>query len=63
MQRKQNEYKEALRQKKELFKLILKKTGLTQDDVLLPIIQQFINENMNIVTKTELKKFDKLIFQ
>ncbi|MBP5456725.1 MAG: hypothetical protein J6Y37_09510 [Paludibacteraceae bacterium] len=55
------EYKEIVRQKKDLFKLILKKTGITQDDVLLPVMQQFINENIDVLTETELKKFNKLI--
>lgn len=56
-----SEYNEIVRQKKDLFNLILKKTGIKQDDVLLPVIQQFINENIDVLTKTELKKFDKLI--
>lgn len=56
------EYREILRQKMDLFNLILKKTGITQEDVLLPTIQEFINENMDVLNKTELKRFNKLIF-
>ncbi|MBR4839294.1 MAG: hypothetical protein IK005_02320 [Paludibacteraceae bacterium] len=55
------EYNEILRQKMDLFDLILKKTGITKEDVLLPIIQDFINENLDVLTKSEIKKFDKLI--
>ena len=57
-----SEYREIVRQKMDLFNLILKKTGITKEDVLLPVIQEFINENMDVLTKAELKKFDKLIF-
>lgn len=56
------EYREIIRQKMDLFNLILKKTGITREDVLLPTIQEFINENMDVLNKTELKRFDKLIF-
>lgn len=51
------EYRAIIRKKKELFKLILKRTGVTQDEVLLPIIQRFINQNCDVLTASELEEY------
>ncbi|MCQ2227442.1 MAG: hypothetical protein MJZ01_05955 [Bacteroidales bacterium] len=57
-----NQYKEILKQKKDLFELLLKKTKTKKEDIFLMAMEEFINANLDELTSTEISRFDKLIF-
>ncbi|MBO4735650.1 MAG: hypothetical protein J5614_04570 [Paludibacteraceae bacterium] len=54
--------KEAEKETKELFELLLKKTGVKKKDLIDLMVGQFIKENLDLVTPAEKKKFPKLVF-
>lgn len=56
------EYSEIMKQKRELFALLLQKTGVKKAEVYRLAMEEFINANWNELSKNELSKFDKLIF-
>lgn len=56
------ELKEIYRQRKELFLLLLKKTNTTQQDVYRAAEEDFVIANLDELTASEKKKFDKLVF-
>lgn len=56
------EYALAKKQKRELLKLILKKSGVKHSEIVELAEQRFINANLDMVTPTERKQFDRLIF-
>ncbi len=56
------EYALAKKQKSELLKLILKKSGVAHRDIIDFAEQQFIKANLDLVTPAERVRFDKLVF-
>ena len=55
------EYAEIKKQREELFKLILKKTGVKYTELLDEMIQNFIVNNLEVVTAAERQRFNKLV--
>ncbi|MBE6329451.1 MAG: hypothetical protein E7072_04955 [Bacteroidales bacterium] len=55
------EDKEIDKQTKELFELILKKTGIKKKDFFDMSIDSFIKHNLDLITPAEKKKFTKLV--
>ena len=53
---------EVEKQLKELFELLLKKSGVKKKDLMDLMIRSFIKENLDLITASDRKKFDKLIF-
>ncbi len=53
--------KEAEKETKELFELLLKKTGVKKKDLIDLMVGQFIKEKLDLVTAAEKKKFPKLV--
>lgn len=53
---------EVEKQIKELFELLLKKSGVKKKDLMDLMIRSFIKENIDLITASDRKKFDKLIF-
>jgi hypothetical protein len=56
------EYALAKQQKEDLLKLILKKTGTSRKAIVEFAEQEFISANIDMLTQTERRKFDKLVF-
>ncbi|MBR2200472.1 MAG: hypothetical protein IJ894_06955 [Bacteroidales bacterium] len=56
-----NDYAEIKRQREELFKLILKKTGVKYSELLDEMVQNFIVNNLEVVTAAEKERFNKLV--
>ena len=56
------EQKEVDRQLKDLLKLILKKTGISYNDLIRSAEQNFITANLEYVTEDEKRQFDRLVF-
>ncbi len=56
------EQKEVDRQLKDLLKLILKKTGISYNDLIRSAEQDFITANLEYVTEDEKRQFDRLVF-
>ena len=56
------EYAAAKRQTAELLKLILSKTGTNYREIVENAERRFIKANLDVITPTERKKFDKLVF-
>ena len=56
------EYALAKKQKSELLKLILQKTGVKHRDIVEDAERDFIRFNLDVVTPSERKLFDKLVF-
>ena len=56
------EYTLAKQQSKELLKLILGKTGVSRKRIHELAEDEFIAANLDIVSPTERKQFDKLVF-
>jgi len=56
------EYALAKKQSKELLNLILKKTGVKHKEIVERAEESFVVANLDVVTPTERKKFDRLIF-
>jgi arsenate reductase-like glutaredoxin family protein len=56
------EYILAKKQKTELLKLILQKTGVKHRDIVEDAERDFIRFNLDVVTPSERKLFDKLVF-
>lgn len=54
--------REAKKQTKELFELLLKKTGAKKKDIIDMAIDSFISNNLDLITPAEKKQFDKLVF-
>ncbi len=52
----------AEKQTKELFELLLKKTGVKKKDLFDIAIASFIRDNLELITPSEKKKFSKLVF-
>lgn len=57
-----DEYKAILKQKTELFELLLKRTGVKKEDVFLFAMDEFITANIDKISESELKQFDKLVY-
>ena len=56
------EYALAKKQTKELLNLILKKSGVKHQEIVEMAERRFIRANLDIVTPTERKQFDRLVF-
>ena len=56
------EYALAKKQSDELFKLILEKTGVSRKRILELAENEFVAANLDVVTPTERKRFDRLVF-
>jgi hypothetical protein len=56
------EYALAKKQKAALLKLILQKTGVKHRDIVEDAERDFIKFNLDVVTSSERKLFDKLVF-
>jgi hypothetical protein len=56
------EYAAAKKQKAELLSLLLKKTGTSRKTLIDYIEQEFIVSNIDVLTATEKKQFDRLVF-
>jgi hypothetical protein len=56
------EYLLAKRQKADLLKLILKKTGTSYRSIIDFAEQEFIAANLDVVTPAERKNFNQLVF-
>ena len=52
---------EICRQTKALLELLLKKTRTKREDIIEKAYLDFINRNENLLKKSEMKKFDKLL--
>ena len=52
---------EICRQTKALLELLLKKTGTKREDIIEQAYLDFIYRNENLLKKSEMKKFDKLL--
>lgn len=50
------------KQKNELLTLLLKKTGAKHKDIVDIAEQQFISANVDVLTQTEKKQFNLLVF-
>mgnify|MGYP003538934710 FL=1 len=46
----------------ELFELLLKKSGVKKKDLMDIMVRSFIKENLDLVSESDKKKFDKLVF-
>lgn len=46
----------------ELFELLLKKSGVKKKDLMDIMVRSFIRENLDLVSESDKKKFDKLVF-
>lgn len=46
----------------ELFELLLKKSGVKKKDLMDLMVRSFIQENLDLVSESDKKKFDKLVF-
>lgn len=47
---------------KELFEYLLKKTGVKKKDLVNMMMRDFIRGNLDLVSESDKKKFDKLVF-
>jgi len=47
--------------KKQLVDVLLKKTGITLDDLYTTARKRFVNNNLGLLTATERKKFDTIL--
>jgi len=56
------EYALAKKQSDELFKLILEKTGVSRKRIHELAENEFVAANLDVVTPTERKRFDRLVF-
>jgi hypothetical protein len=56
------EYALVKKQKEELLKLILKKSGVTRSKIHELAEYDFVAANLDVVTFTERKQFDRLVF-
>ena len=56
------EYALAKRQSDELLRLILGKTGVSRKRIHELAENEFVTANLDVVTPTERKRFDKLVF-
>ncbi len=56
------EYAAVKKQKKDLLKLILQKTGASHKKLVELAEQDFIIANLDVITLSERKQFDKLVF-
>lgn len=51
---------EVKKQSKELFELLLKKTGVKKQDIIEMATREFIKENLGMLTTAERQQFDCL---
>jgi hypothetical protein len=56
------EYALVKKQSEELLTLILKKTGVSRKNIHELAENEFVAANLDVVTKSERKRFDKLVF-
>jgi len=56
------EYALAKKQSDALFKLVLEKTGTSRKRIYELAEHEFVAANLDVVTKTERKRFDRLVF-
>jgi len=56
------EYAIAKKQSDELLKLILEKTGVSRKRVHELAENEFVAANIDVITPTERKRFDRLVF-
>ena len=52
---------EIKKQQSELVSLMLKKAGLTEDDIYQSAIRSWINKNIDLLTATEKKRFKSVL--
>ena len=57
-----DEYALAQKQSDELLRLILKKSGVKHKEIVELAEQQFVKANLDLITSTERKQFDRLVF-
>jgi len=56
------EYALAKKQKAELLKLILQKSGVKHKEIVELAEQQFVRANLDLISPAEKKQFDRLVF-
>lgn len=56
-----NKEKQMLR--KEIVNVLLKKTGVTLDDLYSSARKQFVASNLDLLTPSELQRFDSILLQ
>ena len=56
------EYAIAQKQSSELLKLILEKSGVKHKEIVELAEQQFVKANLDLISSTERKRFDRLVF-
>ena len=56
------EYALAKKQSDALFKLVLEKTGTSRKKLYELTAHNFVAANLDVVTQTERKRFDRLVF-
>ena len=56
------EYALAKKQSDELFELVLEKTGTSRKKLYELAKHEFVAANLDVVTPTERKRFDRLVF-
>jgi len=56
------EYALVKKQKNALLKLILTKAGVKHKDIVELAEQQFVRANLDLITPTEKKQFNRLVF-
>ena len=52
---------EIKKQQSELINLMLKKAGLTEDDIYQSAIRSWVNKNIDLLTATEKKRFKSVL--
>ena len=56
------EYALIKKQKDELLKLILQKSGVKHKEIVELAEQQFVRANLDLITPTEKEQFNRLVF-
>ena len=55
--------KEKQMLRKEIVNVLLKKTGVTLDDLYSSARKQFVASNLDLLTPSELQRFDSILLQ
>ena len=54
---------EIKKQQNELIDLMLKKAGISREDIYQTAIRSWVNKNLDLLTKSELKKYNSILMQ
>jgi len=61
MARTKEDLAEIKKQRKDLLNLLLKKTGTKHSDLVTLIEEQFVSQNLDVLSSVEKKRFNMLI--